>query len=93
MKKMHIENGFTVKLVKSELLIAAPLVIEFHYRGQIWVVEMSDYLRGTIISCLMQLAIVNSGDPQNRAWIRQIRVYKTLTPSSIPKISEDEEGD
>lgn len=48
MKKMHIEKGFTVKLVASEPLITAPVAINFDDRGRIWVVEMADYMPDTL---------------------------------------------
>jgi len=45
--KMHIEPGFTVKLVASEPLVAAPIALTFDDRGRIWVVEMMDYMPDT----------------------------------------------
>lgn len=48
MQKMHIENGFSVKLVASEPLITAPVAIKFDDRGRIWVVEMADYMPDTL---------------------------------------------
>ncbi|HEX9509378.1 MAG TPA: c-type cytochrome [Puia sp.] len=45
--KMHIEEGFAVKLVASEPLIAAPVALSFDEKGRIWVVEMMDYMPDT----------------------------------------------
>ncbi|HWK03834.1 MAG TPA: c-type cytochrome [Puia sp.] len=45
--KMHIEEGFTVKLVAAEPLIAAPVALTFDEKGRIWVVEMMDYMPDT----------------------------------------------
>ena len=45
--KMHIEDGFAVKLVASEPLIAAPVALTFDDRGRIWIVEMMDYMPDT----------------------------------------------
>jgi len=42
--KMHVENGFTVKLVAAEPLVAAPVALSFDAKGRIWVVEMMDYM-------------------------------------------------
>jgi len=47
-KKMRIEDGFTVKLVASEPMIAAPVAINFDEQGRIWVVEMQDYMPDTV---------------------------------------------
>lgn len=46
-KKMHVENGFDVKLVASEPLVVAPVAISFDNKGPIWVVEMQDYMPDT----------------------------------------------
>lgn len=48
MKKMHLENGFAVKLVASEPLITAPVAIKFDDLNRIWVVEMADYMPDTL---------------------------------------------
>ena len=47
-KKMHVENGFEVKLVASEPLIAAPVALSFDAKGRMWVVEMQDYMPDTV---------------------------------------------
>ncbi len=46
-KKMHIEDGFTVKLVASEPLVAAPITMSWDDKGRIWVVDMQDYMPDT----------------------------------------------
>ena len=46
-KKMHIEDGFTVKLVAAEPLIAAPVAMSFDNKGRMWVVTMMDYMPDT----------------------------------------------
>ncbi|MDR3711631.1 MAG: c-type cytochrome [Puia sp.] len=46
--KMHLEEGFAVKLVASEPLIAAPVALNFDEKGRIWVVEMQDYMPDTV---------------------------------------------
>jgi len=43
MKKMELEEGFSIKLVASEPLISTPVCMTFDDSGRIWVVEMSDY--------------------------------------------------
>ncbi|HTI06965.1 MAG TPA: c-type cytochrome [Puia sp.] len=45
--KMHVEDGFSIKLVASEPLIAAPVALSFDEKGRIWVVEMMDYMPDT----------------------------------------------
>jgi len=45
--KMHVQDGFTIKLVASEPLIAAPVALSFDEKGRIWVVEMQDYMPDT----------------------------------------------
>src|ERR1700754_3314888 len=45
--KMHVDPGFTVKLVAAEPLIAAPIALSFDRKGRIWVVEMMDYMPDT----------------------------------------------
>ena len=47
-KKMHIENGFEVKLVASEPLVTAPVAINFDEKGRIWALEMEDYMPDTL---------------------------------------------
>ncbi|MCW3107152.1 MAG: dehydrogenase [Segetibacter sp.] len=46
-KKMHVEKGFTVKLVAAEPLTTAPVALNFDDKGRIWVVEMEDYMPDT----------------------------------------------
>lgn len=45
--QMHVEDGFAVKLVAAEPLIAAPVALSFDEKGRIWVVEMMDYMPDT----------------------------------------------
>jgi mono/diheme cytochrome c family protein len=45
--KMHVDSGFTIKLVAAEPLIAAPVALSFDEKGRIWVVEMMDYMPDT----------------------------------------------
>lgn len=47
-KKMHIADGFTVKLVAAEPLTTAPVAMTFDEKGRIWVVEMQDYMPDTV---------------------------------------------
>ncbi|HSU49905.1 MAG TPA: c-type cytochrome [Segetibacter sp.] len=47
-KKMHVEDGFTVKLVAAEPLTTAPVALNFDEKGRIWVVEMEDYMPDTV---------------------------------------------
>jgi mono/diheme cytochrome c family protein len=47
-KKMHVEDGFTVKLVASEPLTTAPVALNFDEKGRIWVVEMENYMPDTV---------------------------------------------
>src|SRR6478735_3201085 len=46
-KKMHIEDGFTVKLVAAEPLVTAPVAMSWDEKGRIWVVDMEDYMPDT----------------------------------------------
>lgn len=46
--KMQVEDGFAVKLVASEPLVAAPVALSFDERGRIWAVEMQDYMPDTV---------------------------------------------
>ncbi len=46
-KKMHVEDGFAIKLVAAEPLIAAPVAMSFDNKGRLWVVEMMDYMPDT----------------------------------------------
>ena len=46
--KMHIEEGFIVRLVASEPLVTAPVAINFDKQGRIWVVQMNDYMPDTL---------------------------------------------
>ncbi len=48
MKKMHLEDGFSVQLVAAEPLVVAPIAITFDDKGRIWTVEMQDYMPDTI---------------------------------------------
>lgn len=47
-KKMHIADGFAVKLVAAEPLITAPVAMTFDDKGRIWVVTMQDYMPDTV---------------------------------------------
>ena len=47
-KKMHVEKGFTVKLVASEPLVNTPVALTFDEKGRIWVVEMEGYMPDTL---------------------------------------------
>jgi mono/diheme cytochrome c family protein len=46
-QKMHVEDGFEVKLVASEPLITAPIALNFDEKGRIWVLDMDDYMPDT----------------------------------------------
>jgi mono/diheme cytochrome c family protein len=46
-KKMHIEDGFAVKLVASEPLVTAPIAMSWDDKGRIWAVDMQDYMPDT----------------------------------------------
>jgi mono/diheme cytochrome c family protein/glucose/arabinose dehydrogenase len=46
--KMHLENGFAVKLVAAEPLITAPVAMTFDKNGRIWVLQMNDYMPDTV---------------------------------------------
>ncbi|HEX8357831.1 MAG TPA: dehydrogenase, partial [Segetibacter sp.] len=46
--KMHLEDGFEVKLVAAEPLVTAPVALNFDDKGRIWVVEMEDYMPDTL---------------------------------------------
>lgn len=46
--KMQVEEGFAIKLVASEPLVAAPVALSFDERGRIWAVEMQDYMPDTV---------------------------------------------
>jgi glucose/arabinose dehydrogenase len=48
LKKMHLEEGFTVGLVAAEPLVTAPVAINFDNRGRLWVVEMQDFMPDTL---------------------------------------------
>ena len=48
MKKMHLEDGFSVQLVAAEPLVVAPVALTFDDKGRIWTVEMQDYMPDTI---------------------------------------------
>ncbi len=48
MKKMHLEDGFSVQLVAAEPLVVAPIALTFDDKGRIWTVEMQDYMPDTI---------------------------------------------
>lgn len=47
-KKMHVEDGFAVKLVAAEPMTTAPVALNFDEKGRIWVVEMEDYMPDTV---------------------------------------------
>jgi len=47
-KKMHIADGFEVKLVAAEPLVTAPVAMSFDEKGRAWVVEMQDYMPDTV---------------------------------------------
>jgi len=43
-QKMHVEDGFEVKLVAAEPLTAAPVAMSFDEKGRLWIVQMTDYM-------------------------------------------------
>lgn len=43
-KLMKVEDGFEVKLVAAEPLVAAPVALTFDAKGRLWVVEMVGYM-------------------------------------------------
>ncbi|MBS1603150.1 MAG: c-type cytochrome [Bacteroidetes bacterium] len=45
--KMHVQPGYSVQLVASEPLVAAPVALSFDEKGRIWAVEMMDYMPDT----------------------------------------------
>lgn len=47
-KKMHLEEGFEVKLVAAEPMVVAPVALSFDQSGRIWAVEMLDYMPDTV---------------------------------------------
>ena len=47
-KKMHLEDGFDIKLVVSEPLVTAPVAFSFDKDGRMWVVQMNDYMPDTL---------------------------------------------
>jgi putative membrane-bound dehydrogenase-like protein len=47
LKKMKVEDGFTVKLVAAEPLVTAPVALVFDEKGRIWVDEMEGYMPDT----------------------------------------------
>lgn len=47
LKKMKVEDGFTVKLVAAEPLVTAPVALTFDDKGRIWVDEMEGYMPDT----------------------------------------------
>lgn len=48
MKKMKIENGFSIELVAAEPLVNTPVAMSFDERGRIWAIEMPGYMPDTI---------------------------------------------
>lgn len=46
-QKMNVEDGFTIKLVAAEPLVAAPVALSFDNKGRMWVVTMMDYMPDT----------------------------------------------
>lgn len=47
LESFHIEDGFEVKLVAAEPLIASPVAMTFDEKGRIWAVEMHSYMPDT----------------------------------------------
>jgi len=45
--KMHLQQGYSVRLVAAEPLVAAPVALSFDEKGRIWAVEMMDYMPDT----------------------------------------------
>lgn len=46
--KMNLTEGFTIKLVAAEPMIAAPVALNFDEHGRIWVLEMQGYMPDTV---------------------------------------------
>ncbi|WP_210485946.1 DUF7133 domain-containing protein [Rufibacter aurantiacus] len=47
LKKMQVEDGFTVELVAAEPLINSPVAMTFDEKGRMWVAEMQNYMPDT----------------------------------------------
>ncbi|ALJ00050.1 DUF7133 domain-containing protein [Rufibacter tibetensis] len=47
LKKMQVEEGFTVELVAAEPLINSPVAMTFDEKGRMWVAEMQNYMPDT----------------------------------------------
>src|SRR5690606_7489392 len=48
LKKIAVEQGFTVELVAAEPLVNTPVTLQFDERGRMWVVEMRNYMLDTV---------------------------------------------
>lgn len=48
LKKIAVEQGFTVELVAAEPLVNSPVALQFDELGRMWVVEMQSYMLDTV---------------------------------------------
>ncbi len=47
LKHMKLEDGFAIKVIAAEPLVAAPVAINFDQKGRMWVIEMQGYMPDT----------------------------------------------
>ena len=48
MEKMQLEEGFEIRLVASEPMVKAPVVMSFDAQGRMWVLEMEGYMTDSV---------------------------------------------
>ncbi|SDM84605.1 Cytochrome C oxidase, cbb3-type, subunit III [Daejeonella rubra] len=47
-RKMKLEDGFSIQIVADEPLLNSPVALSFDNKGRIWVVEMENYMPDTL---------------------------------------------
>jgi mono/diheme cytochrome c family protein len=47
-KKMKLEQGFSIQIVAEEPLLNSPVAMSFDHNGRIWIVEMENYMPDTL---------------------------------------------
>lgn len=86
-KKMHVEDGFTVKLVAAEPLTTAPVALNFDEKGRIWVVEMEDYMPDTVGTGedqpLGKVVILSDNDGDGKMDDRKVFLDSLVLPRAI----------
>lgn len=87
MSTIHLQKGFSIKLVASEPLISTPVAMTFDDNDRIWVLEMSDYrpIKGdtSIPYPLGKVVILEDKDGDGQMDTRKVFLDSLVMPRAL----------